>query len=418
MNTPSESLFARTGLLLAFTLACATGFLAHAEETAPAAATATAEAVAPEPTTEPAAAETPDAEPATEEPATEAAPSLPPVKPRPSEIARLSPKSLLLGITQAGDKLITVGDRGNILLSSDGKTWTQVVAPVNVTLTAVNFADANHGWAVGHDAAILHTADAGKTWQLQNFQPELNKPLFGIFAVDSQNAYAVGAYGLFLATQDGGAHWSAVDAGPITADGLHLNALIRLNNGDLFIAGEVGLIGVYGIDQKAVVEAQAQAQAKARARSRAAAVPGAAPAQPVAVEHVAPPAPSWRRLTLPYEGSLFGALPRGEKGALVYGLRGNVYVTDDVYSNQWTKVDIGSVQSIFGGALLGEQGVALVGADGALMIVAPDGSVRGNLAAKAETDLASGTLSGVLPWNGGLLVVGDLGVNRVPINGN
>ena len=94
-----------------------------------------------------------------------------------------------------------------------------------------------------------------------------------------------------------------------------------------------------------------------------------------------------------------------------------MYVTDDVYGNQWTKVEIGSVQSIFGGALLAEQGVALVGADGALMIVAPDGSVRGGLAAKADTDLASGTLSAVLPWNGDLLVVGDLGVNRVPING-
>ncbi|MGH8455052.1 MAG: hypothetical protein ACRES4_08390, partial [Nevskiales bacterium] len=149
----------------------------------------------------------------------------------------------------------------------------------------------------------------------------------------------------------------------------------------------------------------------------AAGASGAVPAKPVAVEPVAPPTPRWQRLTLPYEGSLFGALPRGEKGAMVYGLRGNVYVTDDVYSNQWTKLDIGSVQSIFGGALLAEQGVALVGADGALMVVAPDGSVRGDLATKAGTDLASGTLSGVLPWNGGLLVVGDLGVNRVPING-
>ncbi|MGH8459044.1 MAG: WD40/YVTN/BNR-like repeat-containing protein, partial [Nevskiales bacterium] len=386
------------------------------EEVAPAEVTApVAEATPATQNTSEASAVAPASEeaPAAEAPVA-AAPAVS-IKPRPSEIARLSSKSLLLGITQAGDKLITVGDRGNILLSSDGNNWTQAISPTNVTLTAVAFADASNGWAVGHDAVILHTTDSGKTWQLQNFQPELNKPLFGIFPIDAQNAYAVGAYGLFLATQDGGAHRTAVEAGPITADGLHLNAMIRLNNGDLFIAGEVGLIGVYGIDQKALAQAQAQAKARVRRPISAAGASGAVPAKPVAVEPVAPPTPRWQRLTLPYEGSLFGALPRGEKGAMVYGLRGNVYVTDDVYSNQWTKLDIGSVQSIFGGALLAEQGVALVGADGALMVVAPDGSVRGDLATKAGTDLASGTLSGVLPWNGGLLVVGDLGVNRVPI---
>ncbi|MGH8562529.1 MAG: WD40/YVTN/BNR-like repeat-containing protein, partial [Nevskiales bacterium] len=223
------------------------------EEVAPAEVTApVAEATPATQNTSGASAVAPASEeaPAAEAPVA-AAPAVS-IKPRPSEIARLSSKSLLLGITQAGDKLITVGDRGNILLSSDGNNWTQAISPTNVTLTAVAFADASNGWAVGHDAVILHTTDSGKTWQLQNFQPELNKPLFGIFPIDAQNAYAVGAYGLFLATQDGGAHWTAVEAGPITADGLHLNAMIRLNNGDLFIAGEVGLIGVYGIDQKAV----------------------------------------------------------------------------------------------------------------------------------------------------------------------
>lgn len=423
MNMPVITMFKRCCVLLALTLVGTAGFLVHAQEATPEAA-APAETTAPAQDapaagSEPAAAESSDeaASPTEEAAAEPATAPVPAVKPRASEIAKLSSRSLLLGITQAGDKLVTVGDRGNILLSIDGNSWTQVIAPVNVTLTAVAFADANNGWAVGHDAVILHTTDAGKTWKLQNFQPELNKPLFSIYPVDARNAYALGAYGLFLATQDGGAHWTTVDAGPMTADAMHLNSMIRLNNGDLFIAGEVGLIGVYGIDQKALAQAQAQAQAQARTHARAATTPGAVPQKPVAVQPVAAPAPSWQRLTLPYEGSLFGALPHGEKGAMVYGLRGNVYVTDDVYSNQWTKVEIGSVQSIFGGALLAEQGAALVGADGALMIVAPDGKIRGGLAAKADTDLASGTLSGVLPWKGDLLVVGDLGVNRVPLNG-
>lgn len=353
------------------------------------------------------------------EAASPAEPALLAVKPRSSEIAPQSSRSLLLGITRAGDQLVAVGDRGNILLSRDGKTWEQVVAPVNVTLTAVAFADARHGWAVGHDAAILHTTDAGKTWKLQNFNSQENKALFNIFPLDAQHAYAMGAYGLLLETRDGGTSWTQVDAGPVTADGLHINAMIRLGNGELFVAGEIGLVGVYGIDAKAAAaaEAKARAQARAQARTQAAArtTAGAVPAPTAVIAAPAPVAPSWQRLSLPYEGSLFGALPRGEKGALVYGLRGNVYVTDDVHANQWTQIDIGSKQSIFGGALMDNGDVALAGADGALLIIKTDGTVQGGLTAKAETDLASGTLSGVLPWNGSLLVVGDLGVNRVPV---
>jgi len=39
--------------------------------------------------------------------------------------------------------------------------------PVQVTLTAVDFADAEYGWAVGHDAVVLHTQDGGAHWLRQ-----------------------------------------------------------------------------------------------------------------------------------------------------------------------------------------------------------------------------------------------------------
>lgn len=331
------------------------------------------------------------------------------LKPRISEVARLSTRSLLLGLARAGDMLVTIGDRGNILRSKDGKRWFQVVSPTNSTLTAITFADAQQGWIVGHDASILHTADGGKTWKLQYFKPEDNKPLFGITALDAQHAYAVGAYGLFLVTQDGGENWSAVDAGPVTEEGMHLNALTRLGNGDLFVVGEAGLIGAYGVDPKVAAEAEAKAQAEAKARR-----PGkAAPADTVAA--AAAPAPAWQRLTLPYEGSLFGVLPRGERGALVYGLRGNVFVTDDVYANQWTRIDTGTVQSLFGAAVLDGGRILLVGADGAVLQLSVDGVVRPALSDKTTADLASGTLSAALPWQGGVLLVGDLGVHKVPL---
>lgn len=292
-------------------------------------------------------------------------------QPRPAEMAPRAAKSLLLAITQTGERIVAVGDRGVILVSADGAKWEQVPAPVHATLTAVSFADAQHGWVVGHDAAILHTSDGGRTWQLQHFDPAGNKPLLTVLALDAKHALAAGAYGLFLRTEDGGATWAPADVPALVEEGLHLNALVKLGGGNLFLAGETGMVAVSADGEE------------------------------------------WKRLTVPYEGSLFGALPRGDRGALVFGLRGNVYASDDVRSNRWTKVDTRSVQSMFGGARLASGDVALVGADGEIVLVNAAGAVRKARGPKDEHSLGSGTLSGVLPRNGTLLVVGESGVSAV-----
>jgi photosystem II stability/assembly factor-like uncharacterized protein len=295
------------------------------------------------------------------------------LQPRPAEIAPLAAKSLLLAITRAGERLVAVGDRGTILVSSDGEKWDQVASPVHATLTAVSFADPQHGWIVGHDATILHTADGGAKWTLQNFKPADFKPLLGVLALDAQRAFAVGAYGLFLTTADGGTTWTQVDAPAILEDGLHANALIKLGNGELFLAGETGLLGI------------------------------------------STDGTEWTRLKLPYEGSLFGALRRGEKGALVFGLRGNVLATEDVRSGQWRKINTETVQSMFGGGYLPGNEAVLVGADGEILVIATNDSVRRWRGPKDERSLGSGTLSGVLPREKDLLVVGELGVNRINV---
>ena len=82
---------------------------------------------------------------------------------------RLATKAPLLALTQIGPRLVAVGDFGVILLSDDaGATWRQAesVATRNM-LTAVTFADANRGWAVGQGGTVLHTADGGQNWALQ-----------------------------------------------------------------------------------------------------------------------------------------------------------------------------------------------------------------------------------------------------------
>ena len=130
-------------------------------------------------------------------------------QPLDARLAPLASKSLLLDIIEINQsKLVAVGERGHILLSSDGVDWQQAQVPVQVTLTAVYFIDEMHGWAVGHDATILSSKDGGVSWQVQQRLPEVEKPLLDVLFFDRNTGVAVGAYGLFYRTNDGGQHWT------------------------------------------------------------------------------------------------------------------------------------------------------------------------------------------------------------------
>jgi photosystem II stability/assembly factor-like uncharacterized protein len=124
-------------------------------------------------------------------------------------IAPLASKSLLLDITEINQsKLVAVGERGHILVSTDGVQWQQAEVPVQVTLTAVYFVNEMNGWAVGHDATILASIDGGMTWKIQQHLPQVEKPLLDVLFFDQSNGIAVGAYGLFYRTDNGGETWA------------------------------------------------------------------------------------------------------------------------------------------------------------------------------------------------------------------
>lgn len=178
--------------------------------------------------------------------------------------------SYLLGIAQAGQRLVAVGERGLIVLSDDlGATWRQAPSPVSVTLTAVRFADAGHGYAVGHGGSVLVSRDSGESWEksldgraaaqllLEAAQAQDNpraisearrmvedgpdKPFLDLWVKDPLDAYVVGAYGLALRTADGGKSWQPWLQRSANPGGLHLNA-IRSRGQRVVIAGEQGLV--------------------------------------------------------------------------------------------------------------------------------------------------------------------------------
>ncbi len=311
--------------------------------------------------------------------------------PRPALMAPLAASAPLLDLARAGRRLVAVGARGNIVVSDDGRDWQQVHSPVDVMLTRVFFLDARRGWAVGYDGAILQTGDGGRHWSVQRWVPDRG-PLYDVLFLDAQRGFAVGSYGALLRSDDGGAHWQEIDS-PIREPGLHFNAIARLADGTLFIAGERGML--------------------ARSADEGA---------------------SWTMLDSPYRGSMFGVLPSGAHGAMIFGLRGSIYVTDDARAVRsiavdgwdefdretvsdpaalaalgWRHVDSPSHESLFRGIADGDQAL-LTGVNGVVLQVPADGGpVRALASAENET------LSGLQPFDGQWIAVGLRGARALPV---
>jgi photosystem II stability/assembly factor-like uncharacterized protein len=115
-----------------------------------------------------------------------------------------------------------------------GSTWVEQYAPdLEVTLTAVDWTDAAHGWAVGFPTRssvsggfVFATADGGETWARQE-PGGFFSPLWDVQFVDQERGYVVGADYISAwgppvwRTQDGGATWEQVKMDRHENDGLY-----------------------------------------------------------------------------------------------------------------------------------------------------------------------------------------------------
>jgi photosystem II stability/assembly factor-like uncharacterized protein len=231
---------------------------------------------------------------------------------RPAQAVRSPERAVLLGAAQAGARWLAVGERGMVVRSDEsGRHWEQVAAPVSVALTAVRFADAQHGFAVGHGGAVLVTEDGGGHWerrldgrriaellvadtqarddaaarkaaeQMRADGPD--KPLLDVLPLGPGRALVVGAYGLALATENGGKTWTSWAGRLDNPKGLHLYA-VRQRGTRIVIAGEQGLV------------------LKSDDAGR-----------------------TFQRLASPYNGSFFTLELPDEREIVLAGLRGNVW---------------------------------------------------------------------------------------------
>lgn len=250
-------------------------------------------------------------------------------------------------VAKAGSRLVAVGARGLIAVSVDqGKTWTQVAAPVQSDLVALHFPSASKGWAVGHDGVVLHTADGGAHWTrqfdgrmakaaftrhyagaaqgetpaiaaarravAQNYKAGAALPLLDVWFDDERRGFAVGAFGLLIATIDGGATWTPWFDRIDNPDMLSLNA-VRGGDGGVYVVAERG--AVFRLDRTNNM---------------------------------------FSRSATGYEGSFFGVAVAPDV-VLAFGLRGAVYRSAD-HGLSWTRVALASTATISAGTAMAKAG--------------------------------------------------------------
>jgi hypothetical protein len=106
--------------------------------------------------------------------------------------------------------------------------------------------DSHNGWAAGgefnfpsgNDRIIVHTSNAGASWNTQHFGSD-EPSLHGIFFTDALSGFAVGEGSTVLATTNGGSTWVEQDPG---VTGHHFEAVYFTSPDTGFIAGQNGLI--------------------------------------------------------------------------------------------------------------------------------------------------------------------------------
>lgn len=316
-------------------------------------------------------------------------------------------QALLLDITDTGERLVAVGEQGIILLSDDsGQHWRSASVPVSVLLTAVHFADSQHGWAVGHDGVVLATTDGGEHWQRQLTGNDINtlrktqltqtladlpdsadealreslayaqedaeialedgptSPLLDVWFRDHRTGFVLGAYGLLLKTTDGGNSWRSQGHRTENPDNFHLNSLQPLPDGRLIIAGEAGLL-LQSNDN----------------------------------------GDRWQALDSPYEGSFF-AMGFNERLYLA-GLRGHLFSTGD--AETWQPLDANTRNTLTAVVTAGSQ-LWLLGQGG--IVLERTSSGLSSLTGSARRNLSAGV------WkDNNLILVGEGGVSLLPLNG-
>lgn len=271
----------------------------------------------------------------------------------------------LLNIARAGDRLVTVGERGFALLSDDaGKTWRAVGTPVTRTLTAVAFNDDRLGVAVGHGGSVARTTDGGSTWTEVPLEETAGESLLGVTALGGGRFAAYGAFGLYFDSGDGGETWTRRMVESEDFD-RHISQVVKVN-GVLWLVGESGTLARSDDGGETFVE-----------------VPS------------------------PYNGSFFGMVVAADGTLVIYGMRGTVFRSVDGGAS-WQEVELGVTTALNGGTRLSDGRIVLVGNSGLVATSSDNGQ-----SFDIKWSPAGRGLSALVEVPGGIVVAGEAGAGIV-----
>ncbi|MHC9511252.1 WD40/YVTN/BNR-like repeat-containing protein [Kangiella sp. M94] len=307
---------------------------------------------------------------------------------KPALIADKATKSLLLDIEKLpSGRLVTVGERGHILLSDDeGIEWRQVPVPTREQLTAVDFLDDKRGIAVGFSQTVLLTNDGGESWQLSHQEESYEQPaLFDVQFINSDLIIAVGSYGLYLESADGGESWESREI-----EGLadyygyfsHFYSFKKVTEDYWVIAGEKYIEGIDddGFETSSALVAETRDGGE-----------------------------TWQKLETPYDGSFFGIQVDDNGYLYVYGLRGNLYISKD-QGQSWQGQFLSTASGFHDLAILDSNRWVLVGTGGVLVY-----KTLTSTDIKKRKDL-KGRTAVVAIDDETVIVVGDGGVERLSLS--
>lgn len=317
----------------------------------------------------------------------------------------------LQAITRAGSRLVAAGERGLVIYSDDGGAhWSQARVPVSVTLTALRFANARDGWAVGAMGVVLKTSDGGANWKRvlegqraaalaeqaaqqawdaarpdpANAEHPLNllledahrladegpdKPLLDIDLRNDGSVWVIGAYGMAFSSHDGGHSWQARMKDLPNPGGATLYGVARRGQ-ERYLFGEQGLL--------------------LRAQHADSSESG----------YVAQGSPS--------SGSLFGALALRDGTLMLFGLRGKVY-RSAWPGAPWSELQTPVDATLLAGLQLADDSVLLLGSAGQVLLSRDRGLHFAPLPLATRFPFTGAALAA----DGALLLVGTRGLLRI-----
>jgi len=201
-------------------------------------------------------------------------------------------------------------------------------------------------WACGNNGKIIHSADAGRTWEVQASSTENN--LQSIEAWDAERLIAVGNEGDVIITTDGGKTWKQADVPRSEIANKLLR--VRIFDKDVWAVGEMGAVlksTDYGLTWKRMLAEEDQAYNDIYINDQFGCIVGEYlewGSKNIKLTHDG--GKTWQGVPIDWEISLMSVTFKDKLNGVIAGLEGTILVTRDG-GKTWKKMPPQTIEHLF-----------------------------------------------------------------------